>query len=1018
MLQTADALKLIEQLQNFVVQRNEVVEELQNQLAKVSEERDQFKDEVKNLQRQNSALKMLVGSPSDGALSGKMILTQTQSVNNNIMLDTGGRPITPDRETSSHGESTSYNTVNEERTSKQQEPERKSKPVVKTPSKKLIHRTSSRDRARPHRNDSANLYELSTDIAEKAIECLEKKYGGKEKANGAARTIQHSYRHWILNKGFLRVRAYSGRRRSLTMPEKQFQLLKNKSLVFYGPENPVMIVDGDFELNNIEPDARSIDTLDDEDEVREEKPNIMDLAKEEGMRMYSQSTVDSDDNDETLIGDDVEEKAKCPHEEEKVAKEDEGKDVVDQRSSTPNEERIVVTKKEKKVITVTKVKDDNEERLIVTTNEELIVSDSEQSEDNLDEDVDRTVTQGNHTDEGKDQGDRVSLRSTISTGSETSESSQYDIIDDSSVVTVVSKSSVNLQDGSKLTVDKLYDDSPDGMSFSTPQDEPDDIDKAMHKRQFRIGVNLFNWKPEVGIQYLIDNSHIKSDVKSIAKFLRKETTVSKQKISEYFGNLRNEFNSQVLEEFGKSFDFVNKDVDEALRQFQSYFKLTGEAQTVEKFLQVFSDRYVECNPGRVSDNPDTILLLAFALAMLNTDLHNQNVKRRMSPEDFMKNLRGTDNGNDLDQEMLRNMYIRIQKNEFATGADHTTQLHQIENSFIGKTPSLAVPHRQFVKLYTVEEVHETNRKDKQLHNRLAFLFNDLLILAKPRGKGGSHGAGHMFTCKASYPLLGKKVAEFSNEHYSLGVLLVGRFDNKVVATFNMKDEKTRRSFVDELDEYIRETTGMENIRLALSKVNQLTWHNRRKDDGRTKSLLLQDSSSSSKMEAGGAETTSLTDLRIGSNHSNEGENNQNKIMTSASMGDINEVESDSEDFEGMQRTNSANSLGPPRITNFSTTKGSSQQTGNGHSMSRTTSVKTLFGHWAPKFRKSMTYNDSRRRGSSSANETDTPLIGRDRRHHSHLQARDISPSPPVKRNRTPSVLSEGSNAEKRKSAFL
>jgi len=70
---------------------------------------------------------------------------------------------------------------------------------------------------------------------------------------------------------------------------------------------------------------------------------------------------------------------------------------------------------------------------------------------------------------------------------------------------------------------------------------------------------------------------------------------------------------------------------------------------------------VECNPGRVSDNPDTILLLAFALAMLNTDLHNQNVKRRMSPEDFMKNLRGTDDGNDLDATMLRNMYNRIQK---------------------------------------------------------------------------------------------------------------------------------------------------------------------------------------------------------------------------------------------------------------------------------------------------------------------------------------------------------------------
>lgn len=60
MLKTSDALKLIEQLQNFVVHRNEVVEELQNQLSKITDERDCLKREVENLQRQNSALKMFV----------------------------------------------------------------------------------------------------------------------------------------------------------------------------------------------------------------------------------------------------------------------------------------------------------------------------------------------------------------------------------------------------------------------------------------------------------------------------------------------------------------------------------------------------------------------------------------------------------------------------------------------------------------------------------------------------------------------------------------------------------------------------------------------------------------------------------------------------------------------------------------------------------------------------------------------------------------------------------------------
>ena len=93
-------------------------------------------------------------------------------------------------------------------------------------------------------------------------------------------------------------------------------------------------------------------------------------------------------------------------------------------------------------------------------------------------------------------------------------------------------------------------------------------------------------KPAVGIDYLVDNEHIQEDVKAIAEFLRRTTTISKQKISEYFGNIRDEFIQKILLEFAKTFEFAGKEVDEALRQFQSYFKLTGEAKTVEKFLQV------------------------------------------------------------------------------------------------------------------------------------------------------------------------------------------------------------------------------------------------------------------------------------------------------------------------------------------------------------------------------------------------------------------------------------------------
>lgn len=70
----------------------------------------------------------------------------------------------------------------------------------------------------------------------------------------------------------------------------------------------------------------------------------------------------------------------------------------------------------------------------------------------------------------------------------------------------------------------------------------------------------------------------------------------------------------------------------------------GEAQKIERLMEAFAERYCECNPDQVKNfkNADTIFLLAFAIIMLNTDLHNPSVKaeRKMKLEDFLKNMRG------------------------------------------------------------------------------------------------------------------------------------------------------------------------------------------------------------------------------------------------------------------------------------------------------------------------------------------------------------------------------------------
>lgn len=96
--------------------------------------------------------------------------------------------------------------------------------------------------------------------------------------------------------------------------------------------------------------------------------------------------------------------------------------------------------------------------------------------------------------------------------------------------------------------------------------------------------------------------------------------------------------------FSQEIDLSGMQVDVALRKYQTYFRLPGEAQKIERLMQVFAQRYCQCNRDIVAKlrDPETIFVLAFAIIMLNTDLHTASMKpeKRMKMEDFIKNLRG------------------------------------------------------------------------------------------------------------------------------------------------------------------------------------------------------------------------------------------------------------------------------------------------------------------------------------------------------------------------------------------
>ncbi|XP_008319904.1 PH and SEC7 domain-containing protein 1-like isoform X2 [Cynoglossus semilaevis] len=121
----------------------------------------------------------------------------------------------------------------------------------------------------------------------------------------------------------------------------------------------------------------------------------------------------------------------------------------------------------------------------------------------------------------------------------------------------------------------------------------------------------------------------------------------------------NEFSQRVAEEYLSNFNFSGLTIDQALRSFLNRFALIGETQERERVLAHFSRRYGECNTDTTEDSVHT---LTCAVMLLNSDLHGNNIGKRMSCNQFITNLEGLNNGKDFPKDLLKTLYSSI-KNE-------------------------------------------------------------------------------------------------------------------------------------------------------------------------------------------------------------------------------------------------------------------------------------------------------------------------------------------------------------------
>ncbi|CDU19727.1 uncharacterized protein PY17X_1310600 [Plasmodium yoelii] len=165
---------------------------------------------------------------------------------------------------------------------------------------------------------------------------------------------------------------------------------------------------------------------------------------------------------------------------------------------------------------------------------------------------------------------------------------------------------------------------------------------------------LANIKRYILIDYLSESGHANNTVNETERC--NDTQNTNKNTSEYINNENTEESHNVgsfktftseFTEFEEKIDFKkNEDRDDNVHKNVYYISKKIQSMSEEEIKK----KYV------VVENSDVIFILTYSIIMLNTDLHNNQVKNKMKLEEFIKNNRGINNGKNIDRIYLENLY--------------------------------------------------------------------------------------------------------------------------------------------------------------------------------------------------------------------------------------------------------------------------------------------------------------------------------------------------------------------------
>ena len=187
-----------------------------------------------------------------------------------------------------------------------------------------------------------------------------------------------------------------------------------------------------------------------------------------------------------------------------------------------------------------------------------------------------------------------------------------------------------------------------------------------------IDVNPNKWDIEA-FDLFVSNGVCSASDKAIFylfNVMRNPALRSTKVIDRFFGD------AALMKQALELFDLSSCTLFEALHVvFGHALSLPGEAQKIDRVMEQFGAAYHRsCNPElRKGNTPDSFFILAFAMVMLNSDLHNPAVKNRMTLAQFARNLEGAIV---LSPEVTNEMYLQVLRCEMLEGSYFISKLNK------------------------------------------------------------------------------------------------------------------------------------------------------------------------------------------------------------------------------------------------------------------------------------------------------------------------------------------------------